>query len=47
MTRLLAHVIPTQLLPQGSEPSQLSGDLVHSAFKAFKAEAAQVFKTIQ
>ena len=41
---LLLHVIPTQLVPQGSEPFQFSGNLVHSLFKACKAEAAPIFK---
>jgi len=43
-TRSLVHVIPTQLVPQGSEPSQPFGDLVHSFFIPLKAEAALGYK---
>lgn len=40
VTRELVHEIPSQLLPQGSDPTQLGGVFVQSAMSDFRAVTA-------
>lgn len=41
VTRELLQIIPAQLLPQGSDPSQFGGKLFQLDLRAKRAEAAQ------